>query len=349
MPTIPTGSPASALASRSRRARPGRWSSSPARCSCSCVLSAAVIDMSWYWTNNLRMQRAADAAALAGVVCLPGDPATAITAPGPRPPRTATPTASAASPSRRSRTRPTSPPQGHHHGPGRHVLRPGRRHHVVAGATRGRRRTTSCPCRWAARRTTTASATSIEPGHDDHDQHGHVEWHLRLQRWRRRPSGTRPGRPAAARWSRRQQQQQRLRTTSTTNAGPAVEHLRPAGGAGRATSGRRPCQGIQVRLSDAFVSGDLRQQHDPGRRCRGTTAPTGRRPPPRRPPADQHDHRRLHLGSTSTLAAWGGHTWVRRGPHQRQLPRPADRGQGLRDRRDPDPPRHARGPAWPSR
>lgn len=37
------------------------------------LLAAVVIDLSWYWTNNLRMQRAADAAALAGVVFLPGD------------------------------------------------------------------------------------------------------------------------------------------------------------------------------------------------------------------------------------------------------------------------------------
>jgi Flp pilus assembly protein TadG len=44
------------------------------------MLAAAVIDLSWYWTSNLRMQRAADAAALAGVVFLPGDPASAITA-----------------------------------------------------------------------------------------------------------------------------------------------------------------------------------------------------------------------------------------------------------------------------
>ena len=34
---------------------------------------AIVIDVSWYWTNSLRVQRAADAAALAGVVYLPGD------------------------------------------------------------------------------------------------------------------------------------------------------------------------------------------------------------------------------------------------------------------------------------
>lgn len=41
-------------------------------------LSAIVIDVSWYWVNSLRVQRAADAAALAGVVSLPGDPATAV-------------------------------------------------------------------------------------------------------------------------------------------------------------------------------------------------------------------------------------------------------------------------------
>ncbi|HEY4634466.1 MAG TPA: pilus assembly protein TadG-related protein, partial [Candidatus Limnocylindrales bacterium] len=41
------------------------------------LLCAAVVDLSWYWTNNLRMQRAADAAALAGVVFLPGDPTSA--------------------------------------------------------------------------------------------------------------------------------------------------------------------------------------------------------------------------------------------------------------------------------
>lgn len=36
-------------------------------------LSALVIDVSWYWANSLRVQRAADAAALAGVVSLPGN------------------------------------------------------------------------------------------------------------------------------------------------------------------------------------------------------------------------------------------------------------------------------------
>jgi hypothetical protein len=36
-------------------------------------LMAIVIDVSWYWANTLRVQRAADAAALAGAVYLPGD------------------------------------------------------------------------------------------------------------------------------------------------------------------------------------------------------------------------------------------------------------------------------------
>jgi Flp pilus assembly protein TadG len=43
-------------------------------------LCGLVIDVAWYWTNSLRIQRAADAAALAGVVYLPGDEASAITA-----------------------------------------------------------------------------------------------------------------------------------------------------------------------------------------------------------------------------------------------------------------------------
>ncbi len=41
-------------------------------------LSAVVVDISWYWVNTLKVQRAADAAALAGAVYLPGDPTTAI-------------------------------------------------------------------------------------------------------------------------------------------------------------------------------------------------------------------------------------------------------------------------------
>ncbi|HEY6058261.1 MAG TPA: pilus assembly protein TadG-related protein, partial [Candidatus Limnocylindrales bacterium] len=36
-------------------------------------LTALVVDVSWYWSNTLKVQRAADAAALAGAVWLPGD------------------------------------------------------------------------------------------------------------------------------------------------------------------------------------------------------------------------------------------------------------------------------------
>ena len=43
---------------------------------------AIVIDVSWYWTNSLRVQRAADAAALAGVIYLPGDVGKAVTTAG---------------------------------------------------------------------------------------------------------------------------------------------------------------------------------------------------------------------------------------------------------------------------
>jgi hypothetical protein len=41
------------------------------------ALMALVIDVSWYWANTLKVQRAADAAALAGAVWLPGDAVTA--------------------------------------------------------------------------------------------------------------------------------------------------------------------------------------------------------------------------------------------------------------------------------
>ncbi len=41
---------------------------------------AVVADVSWWWANSLRVQRAADAAALAGAIYLPGSPATAFSA-----------------------------------------------------------------------------------------------------------------------------------------------------------------------------------------------------------------------------------------------------------------------------
>lgn len=44
------------------------------------LISALVIDLAWLWTNSLRIQRSADAAALAGVVYLPNDVANAKTA-----------------------------------------------------------------------------------------------------------------------------------------------------------------------------------------------------------------------------------------------------------------------------
>jgi hypothetical protein len=44
------------------------------------LLLAVVLDVSWYWANTLRVQRAADAAALAGAVYLPGARTTAYSA-----------------------------------------------------------------------------------------------------------------------------------------------------------------------------------------------------------------------------------------------------------------------------
>ena len=48
------------------------------------LLLAVVVDVSWYWANTLRVQRAADAAALAGVVWLPQCPASSASCPSGR-------------------------------------------------------------------------------------------------------------------------------------------------------------------------------------------------------------------------------------------------------------------------
>ena len=126
------------------------------------ALCAVVVDVAWYWTSNLRMQRAADAAALAGVVWLPGNQGQAVDR-GPRRGgqerlhRTAS-TASSVTPV----FDPTNPRRLKVaiSGPGRHAVRAGRRHQLLARRPRRRRPTTSCPCRWAAPRTTTASAST---------------------------------------------------------------------------------------------------------------------------------------------------------------------------------------------
>ena len=73
------------------------------------MLMALVIDVSWYWVNSLRVQRAADASALAGAVLLPSDRPNAYDrARESRPQRTATrrSTASTTSSSRRSPSTP---------------------------------------------------------------------------------------------------------------------------------------------------------------------------------------------------------------------------------------------------
>ncbi len=43
-------------------------------------MAAFVVDLAWIWSNQLQVQRAADAGALAGVVHLPGDPLDGIAA-----------------------------------------------------------------------------------------------------------------------------------------------------------------------------------------------------------------------------------------------------------------------------
>ncbi len=125
---------------------------------------AVVVDVSWYWANSLRVQRTADAAALAGAIYLPGNTTNAYsyarieatkngyttgggvtvtpiqdTLNGGTDPRQLDVTVSAPGPDLlHARLRPEHDPRP-----------PGRP-----------RRSTSSRCRWAARRPTTASAAS---------------------------------------------------------------------------------------------------------------------------------------------------------------------------------------------
>ena len=132
-------------------------------------MCAVVVDVAWYWANTLRVQRAADAAALAGAVLLPGKvntgPTTRTCGRRTRRRRTATRPPAAASRSRRSRTRSRSP-AGTPASSTSRSRRPSPRSSCACSAsTRSTppgppRRSTSCPSRWEARRTTTASGCS---------------------------------------------------------------------------------------------------------------------------------------------------------------------------------------------
>ena len=90
---------------------------------------AIVVDVSWYWANTLRVQRAADAAALAGVVWLPGNPTTGLHDRRRRGHQERLHRRAAGRPSRRSRTRNNRRLRVTIIGPRRHVL------HEVFGIT----------------------------------------------------------------------------------------------------------------------------------------------------------------------------------------------------------------------
>ena len=68
------------------RGRPARWSRGQIlvlftmSITLFLLICALVIDVAWYWASSLRVQRAADAAALAGVVYLPGNLPQGVTA-----------------------------------------------------------------------------------------------------------------------------------------------------------------------------------------------------------------------------------------------------------------------------
>ena len=193
----------------------------------------------------------------------------------PRRARTATPTASAASSSPRSRTRPTTARlRRHGQRPGRHVLRARLRHHTRSRPRRAPRPSSSCRCRWAARRTTTASALSR---HDhDHDT-------CRPHRGRRtgNPARRRPvGRPATSRGhavdavsSNTIVRDHRDATTTTQQIGS----VRPAGRQRSGQSTDADIDRLEVRLNDTRSAAAARRTNcQVQRRARpGTAARTG--------------------------------------------------------------------------
>ena len=123
------------------------------------ALSAVVVDVSWYWVNTLRVQRAADAAALAGAVMLPERKSDAYQLAYDEAKRNGFVPVPAPS-SRRSRTRATRAGSTSRSAP-----RSARSSCASSASTPSASRETprpssSCRCPWAARRTTTAWAST---------------------------------------------------------------------------------------------------------------------------------------------------------------------------------------------
>ena len=323
---------------------------------------ALVIDVSWYWVNSLRVQRAADAAALAGVVQLPTNPAVPAGPtpwPGPRRPRTAT--------RRRSIGHPITPVQE----PavtGRRLAvtitapvdmffmrifgineimstRIGRAEYVlpvpmgspdnyygVFGEVRGLHRD--------GRRSTSRLTPTGDSGLEGADRRA------------RRRSGTH----AWALHERdahhcRRRRRWRLRAGEHERRQPALARLRPALRAGSRTTTATDVNGIEVELTDASVDLGLhRTRFIRGRPVLGRRQPLddldGRqsRADDRRPHDDASTD--YTLGSTSSLSAWPfspGHTWTGDDLGNSNFRASADREQGPARSSRPDPGRHDRG------
>ncbi len=274
------------------------------------LLCAAVVDMSWYWTNNLRMQRAADAAALAGVVFLPGDPATAVTV-----------------------ARAEAAKNGYVNGTGGVTVTPAqdpsnlRRLNVTITGPIGTyfARTVGITS-WPARRVATADYVlpgadgqsgpvlrrrlPDQAGHHDDDLDEHVQRQLRVHAGDDDPRYA--GLDGQQRHARQlaQQQQQHLRPDLDQQLRPVLGDLRAHVGPGRQPGGLRGPgdPGPAVRW---LRVGDLREQQDPD------LAVVGQRPDLDDAAAGADGASRPARRSTTSpsaarrrTSAWAGHSWV---------------------------------------
>ena len=251
-------------------------------------ITAIVVDVSWYWANTLRVQRAADAAALAGVVWLPGAPGSAFSTAR----ATATQNGYTDGVGRRDHRHPAGSreqpaPVGDHHGARQHVLHEGVRDPAadrLAAVEGGVRPAGSDGQPRELLRQLRAHPRPDLLDDVDPDRPQLLERRTRAGRSRRRSRRRRPGPHRAGRWSTRSATNDNIYAQTTT--ANAVQQWSTFGlDSGLAANQTiTAIDGIEVRLSDTFLSAALREQHGPGRPVVEQRRRTGRRRPPRPAP-----------------------------------------------------------------
>ncbi len=340
-------------------------------------LSAIVIDVSWFLSSQVRMQRAADAAALAGVVLLPGNVPGAVVPGQDRGPaqRFLRHQGLHGHPDPGPAEQP--PDAGHDLRPDQYVLRArprvrlvqlgrhvqGRIHPAGADGQPGEllRRVRVDPRvdrDVDGRRSPTPTAGTANSG-NEHATTSPDATALPAGSW---TAGSGRGRPRRSGSPRSAPTTRSTRTTTRRTSGPpptappwcsAGSTCRRRSATGESVTSIR---GLQVYLDDAWLIGHLRHEPDPGPGVRGRRDELDRRRSPPTRPADCRPGRTTRtdytFGSANNFTAWtlsGGRTWNNSSdfsPTNFQVRLTAR--QGLRDGRDRAPPRPACGSSRPT-